>query len=176
MGLDFWFGIIGMLLSAFLYMAVIRISLRFTAGEKAEYKDLYTSYRSFWRFLGGYFLYLLIILGGLILLIVPGIIWAVKYQFFGYFVIDQRMTPRQALARSGQVTNGTKGYLLLFNLAMLGIIILGYLAFLVGILLAAPLVWIAMAYVYRGLLATETIQPVATLDGTEESIQSKKVT
>jgi hypothetical protein len=44
MGLDFWFGIIGMLLSAFLYMAVIRISLRFIDGDKAEYKDLYAAY------------------------------------------------------------------------------------------------------------------------------------
>jgi uncharacterized membrane protein len=160
-GLDLLVGIIGIILSAFLSMAVIRIGLRFTAGDKAEYRDLYAAYRSFWRFLGGYILYVLIIVGGLILLIIPGIIWAVKYQFFGYFMIDQDMTPRKALKRSGQITNGIKGYLFLFNLAMLGIIILGYLALIVGILVAGPLVWISMAYVYRVLLATETIHPIA---------------
>lgn len=140
-------------------LALFQVSLRFTAGEKADFTDLYSALPYFWKYLLGFILYVLIIAGGFILLIVPGIIWAVKYQFFGYFIIDQKMTPRRALVRSGQITKGIRGYLLLFDLAVLGIGVLGFLALLIGEVVTVPVVSIAIAYVYRKLLATEIIQP-----------------
>ncbi len=93
-------GLIGIVVSVFVYMAFTRIGLRFTAGETADYADLYLSYPLFWKFLGGYILYVLIVLGGLILLIVPGIYWGIKYHFFAYFIIDEGVSPTEALKRS----------------------------------------------------------------------------
>jgi len=149
------FGVIGFMVGIFVGMAYIKIGLRFTAGEVADFHDLYSAYPHLWNYLVGTILYALIVLGGLILCIIPGIYWGVKYQFFGYFIIDQERTPTNALTRSGQVTQGIKGYLFLFNLAQLGIIILGFLACVVGILAAIPVNVVAHAYVYRKLVATE---------------------
>jgi hypothetical protein len=157
-GLNIIFGLIGFIVSFFVGMAYIKIGLRYTAGEQADFTDLYSAYPHLWNYFLGAILYGLIVLGGLILCIIPGIYWGVKYQFFGYFIIDQEKTPTNALTRSGQVTQGIKGYLFLFNLAQLGIIILGFLACIVGVLVAIPVNIVAHAYVYRRLVATETAQ------------------
>jgi hypothetical protein len=147
--------IIDMIWVLFLALAVMQIGLRFTAGEKAGYKDLYAALPHLWHFFLGFLLYDLIITAGIFLLIIPGIIWAIKYQFFGYFIVDQGMTPRQALRRSGQVTKGAKSHLLLFDLTLFGVMLLGTLALVVGQLITAPINMMAAAWVYRRLLATE---------------------
>jgi len=152
-------AIISFVIGVFVYMAFTRIGLRFTAGETADYADLYLSYPLFWKFLGGYILYGLIVLGGLILLIVPGIYWGIKYHFFAFFIIDEELGPVEALKRSGEITYGSKWELLLLGLAFLGINLLGLLACFVGLFITVPITLVALAYVFRRLLATsETAQ------------------
>ena len=158
-GLHIVFSLIGFVVSLFVGMAYIQIGLRFTAGEQADFNDLYSAYPHLWNYFLSAILYCLIVLGGLILFIIPGIYWGVKYQFYGYFIIDQERTPTNALTRSGQVTKGIKGYLFLFNLAMFGIVILGIFVCFVGVLVAIPVALVAHAYVYRRLVATEAAQP-----------------
>ncbi|RJP35291.1 MAG: hypothetical protein C4536_01140 [Actinobacteria bacterium] len=108
-------------LIAMVYVAFIKIGLRFAAAEQANLSDLSDALSYYWRYLLGLFLYSLIFIGGLLLLIVPGIIWAVKYQFFGYFIVDKGMKPVEALTRSGQLTMGKKGQILAFDLVFLAI-------------------------------------------------------
>jgi len=93
------------------------------------------------------------VLGGTILLIVPGVIWAVKFQFFSYFIIDKGLGPIEALKKSSAITKGVKWNLLGFDLLIGGIALLGVLALLIGLLAAIPTAMIAMAFVYRKLLA-----------------------
>ena len=153
------FGIISFVAGMFVNMAQIKVGLRFSKGETADFPDLYNEYQRFWDFLLGSILYALIVLGGLILLIVPGIYWAIKYYFYGYLIIDQGMGPMDAIKKSGELTKGVKWNLLVFWLALLGIYILGFLACCVGILFAIPVIIVAVAYVYRTLLvATEAQQ------------------
>jgi hypothetical protein len=153
------FGIISFVVGMFVNMAQIKVGLRFSKGETADFPDLYNEYQRFWDFLLGSILYALIVLGGLILLIVPGIYWAIKYYFYGYLIIDQGMGPMDAIKKSGELTKGVKWNLLVFWLALLGIYILGFLACCVGVLFAIPVIMVAVAYVYRTLLvATEAQQ------------------
>jgi hypothetical protein len=153
------FGVISFVVGMFVNMAQIKISLRFSKGETADFPDLINEYPRFWDFLLGSILYALIVLGGLILLIIPGIYWAIKYHFYGYLIIDQGMGPMDAIRKSGELTDGVKWNLLLFWLVLVGIYILGFLACCVGILFAIPVMMVAVAYVYRTLLvATMTPQ------------------
>ncbi len=148
----FWaFGILSWIASLFFAIAYIRISLKLVAGQKVEFPDLWASYRVFWKFLGGEILYFLIVLGGLILLIVPGIIWAIKYSFFGYLIVEQEMGPVEAIKASGRLTHESKGNLFLLGLLFFGIMLLGALACGVGLFAAVPTVMIAHAFVYRKL-------------------------
>ena len=154
------FGIISFVIGMFVNMAQIKVGLRFSRGETADFPDLLNEYPRFWDFLLGSILYALIVIGGLILLIIPGIYWGIKYHFYGYLIIDQGMGPVDAIKKSGELTDGVKWDLLVFWLALLGIYILGFLACCVGVLFAIPVILVAVAYVYRTLLIA-TMTPLA---------------
>lgn len=156
--------IVCIVLQLIIGMGLIRISLKFADNDKAELGDLFACLPMFFKYLGGSILYGLIIIGGLILLIVPGIIWAIKFCFFGYFIIDKELGPIEALKRSSIITKGAKWDLFLFGLLTIGINILGVLALLIGLFATLPTTMVAYAFVYRKLLAqTEIAQtPVST--------------
>ncbi len=147
------FGIIGLVVSMFVNMAQVKIGLTACDQKPVDFEDLYSQYPKFLDFLIGNILYFLIVLGGLILLIIPGIYWGIKYHFFGYLILDQGMSPVEAIKKSGQITKGSWWHLFLLFLAMFGIVILGFIACCVGALVAIPIVMISIAYVYRSLLA-----------------------
>ncbi len=147
------FGLLSWIASIFFSIAFIRISLKLVDGSKPDFPDLWLGYRAFWRYLGGSILYFLIVLGGLILLIVPGIVWGIKYSFFGYFIVDRDMGPVDAIKASGRITQDTKGQLFLLGLLFFGIVILGALACGVGLFAAIPVTMIARAFVFRKLEA-----------------------
>lgn len=139
------------IIEAILNMGVTRISLNIVDGRPGEYGDLLACMHLLMRYIGASFLYLLIILLGTILLIVPGIVWGIKYQFFGYFIIDREMSPVEALKASAVVTQGIKWPLFLFDLIMVLIMAAGLLALIVGLFAALPTVIMAQAFVYRRL-------------------------
>jgi uncharacterized membrane protein len=149
------FGLLNIVISTFINMAQIRIGLDFCDQKPADYNDLVSEYPRFWRFLGGMILYGLIVFAGLILLIIPGIYWGIRYHFVGYLILDRDMGIMDALKKSGQITRGAWWHLFVFALAMMGISIIGFILCFVGSFFALPIVIVATAYVYRSLLATE---------------------
>ena len=142
-------------------MGLVKIALRFCDNEKGELADLFSQYRLFFKYLFAFILYGLIILGGYVLLIIPGIIWGIKFWFFDYFVIDKRLGPIEALKESYAITTGVKWNLFVFFLAVIGINILGALCLLVGLFATLPTTMVAWAFVYRRLLAQTEIAPVS---------------
>lgn len=109
--------------------------------------------REFFPFLLGAVVYGLLVALGFLLLLVPGIYWAVKYGFWGYALIDKKLNPLDALRVSAELTAGEKWHLLGFGLALLGVNLLGALALGVGVLVTLPTSALAAAYVYRRLEA-----------------------
>ncbi len=129
----------------------IKMSLRISDGENPPVKDIFSAYGVFWRYLGASILYGLIILGGFILLIIPGIIWTIKYSFAPLIVIDTKAGPIAALKESGRITDGSKWKLFGFGLLSALVAAAGYLAFFVGALVTIPITTFAWVYVYRTL-------------------------
>lgn len=153
-------SIIGWVLYMIISMGLIKISLKFCDNEKGKFTDLFSSFPLFLKFLFGSILYELIILGGAILLIIPGIIWAIQFQFFSYFIIDKGFGPIEALKKSSLITKGAKWDLFLFGL-LLGLInILGAICFLIGLFATIPTTIIAKAFVYRKLLSQAEVAPI----------------
>jgi hypothetical protein len=112
--------IIGWLLAIFIQMSVVNITLRLNKGGEPDFKDIYSAYPYFGKFILAAVLYGLLVLAGLILFVIPGIYWAIKYHFFGYFVIGQNMDPLDALKRSGEITKGSRWSLLVLFIASSG--------------------------------------------------------
>jgi uncharacterized membrane protein len=154
-------GILGLVVQ----LGLIKISLKFCDGVKGQFDDLLSSFHLLLKFIGGAILYLLIILAGMLLFIIPGIIWGIKYSLFPYFLVDNEMGPIEAIKASGAATDGAKWDLFLFGM-LLGLInIAGALLFLVGLFVTIPLSMVAYSYVYRQLAGkTGSVSPSAEPD------------
>ena len=92
----------------------------------------------------------IIIIVGLILFIIPGIIFAIKLQFVDYLIVDKKMGI-DSLSKSWNMTKGVKWNLFLLWILIALINIAGALLLLVGLFITVPLSVVATAYVYRKL-------------------------
>jgi hypothetical protein len=142
----------GYLVQTATQMGLIRISLRLVDGQQPRYGDLFGDLPTLWRYIAGNLLFLLIILGGLLLLVIPGVIWSIQYQFAPFLIVDRNIGIREAFKESAGITSGVKWDLFLFFLMVMGINLLGLMAFVIGLFVTLPATMIAYTFVYRKLL------------------------
>jgi len=143
--------------SVLINIGLIKIALRFCDKEKGKISDLFSQYHLFFNYLFAWLIYSLIVFIGILLFIVPGIIWSIQFLFYPYFVVDKGLGPIQALKRSSILTKGIKWDLFVFSLMLLGINLLGALFLLVGLFVTLPVSWVALAFIYRKLLVQAEI-------------------
>ncbi len=149
--ISFIFSIIGWIIQMVTSIGVIVVTLKFVDKKKAEFDDIYKHYGLLMNYFLGSLLYGLIVIGGLILFIVPGIIWGIKYQYYAYLIIDKGLSPLEAIKKSGQITAGYKWKLFGLGIIFAGITLLGVFALGVGLIIAWPIIALSGAYVYRKL-------------------------
>ena len=151
--LAFIIGFIGWILTIIISLGLIKIALRFINNEKGEFSDIFSQYALFFNYLLAGIIYYAIVIIGLILFIIPGIIWGVKYQFFTYFIVDKKAGPIEALKKSAEITKGAKWNLFIFGILLGFINLAGALCFAVGLFITIPITMIAQVFVYRKLLS-----------------------
>jgi len=142
-------------------MAFIRTALKLHDGDKVDLSRPGELLTGFFPYLLTSVLYGLIVGGGMVLLIVPGVIWAVQFGFATFVSVDRKLDPIAALQESSHLTKGERWHLLAFGLAALGVNLVGALAFGVGLLVTIPTTTIGAAYVFRRLQATVEHAPPA---------------
>ena len=142
---------VSLFLNIIVGMGIIHISLKIYDRRKVRYDDIVETAPLFFRYIIASFLYTCIVIAGLVLLIVPGIVWAIKYGFYPFVMIDRNTGVIESLKKSAEITEGAKlelltlGFLLgLINFA--GLIPLG-----LGLFLSVPIGWMAAVYAYRRL-------------------------
>ncbi len=143
------------IVSMILEMGIKRTAIDAAEGKNADLSKLFSEINKFWRYLGTSILYGLIVFGGMILLVVPGIIWAIQFHYASYLVIDKNMRPIEALKESSRLTAGRKWSLFGFFIVLVLVNIAGALLLLIGLLVTIPLSIIAGALVYKALLKSE---------------------
>ena len=120
--------------------------------------------RPFWKFLGASLLLGLAIGIGFVLLIVPGVIFALMFMFTTFIVIERELGPVEAMTESRRITRGYKWPLLGFGLLLVLINLLGLVALVVGILVSIPVSSLAVVHAYRVLSGKAGTRPAdATL-------------
>jgi len=147
-------------------LGLLRVALKTVDGHLASVDDLFPlgGAQDFFSFLLAAVLYGLMVGFGLALLVVPGVILAVRYGLWGLVVVDQHADPLEAFKRSAVVTEGVRWELLVFGLALAGVNMVGALALGVGLLATIPVTAVAAARVYRQLVArAEAKAPSVTL-------------
>lgn len=133
-------------------LGMVKIPIMLADGKDAKFSDVWvTNWKLMLKFLGAGLLSGLIVLCGFILLIIPGIIFAMKLVFVPYFVVDKGLGPIQAIKASWNATKGNLLELGLLAVLSVLVVIAGVLAVLVGLIWAVPTTMVAQAYAYRKL-------------------------
>jgi len=156
-GFQLAFELLGALVDLLLILGLIRASLEVVDGTTPR---LGTVFRpdGYGPYLVASIFFLVGVYVGFILLVVPGVVFAVIFQFYGYVVAEHPdITATGALRQSAAITRGARlrlaglaGVLVCLNLA-------GALC-VVGLIFTYAITALALAYVYRVL----TNQPIVT--------------
>ena len=154
---SFLFSLLVWIVSSVISMGIINISLEFVDKKKPVLKDLYYTKKIF-NFILVSIIRTAIVAVGFILLIVPGIIFAIKLQFAEYLIVDKKLDAVDSLKGSWEMTKGVKWNLFLFGLLLALINVLGFLALIVGLVITVPLSMVATAFVYRKLLSQTNLK------------------
>lgn len=150
---------ISMVVGIVLAMGLIRAALAVTEGRTPSV-SMFLETDGFWSYLVASLLVGIGILTGLILLIVPGIILAVMWQFFGYVIVDRPGTRAvESMGRSADITRGNRWPLFGLVLLLLLINILGAVLCGVGLIATYGVTALTIAYAYKVLSG----EPVAGL-------------
>lgn len=145
---------IGSLLSiavALVFQAfMIRGALLEVDGHKPEIGDFFKLHNF------GWFVVAAIIVGvattiGLILLVIPGIVIAFFLYWTFNFVVDRNMTAMDAVKSSFNAIKSDGGNLFLLAILNTLIVIAGFIALFVGLLIAAPVAALASMVAYRAI-------------------------
>lgn len=132
------------------------MGVRAADGLTVYFRDLFARFDCFFKYFLSSLVYMVIVGIGLILFIVPGIIWSIRFGLYPFFIADQKAGPLEALKLSSQATYGYKWDLFKLSLLFVLACIVGALLFLVGLLVVLPVFTIAYAIVYRRLISRES--------------------
>jgi uncharacterized membrane protein len=156
-GFQLAFELLGALIDLLLLLGLIRASLEVVDGATPRLGEVFRpdGYGPYLAasifFLGGTYL-------GIVLLIVPGVVFAVVFQFYGYVVAEHPdITATAALRRSAEITRGTRLRLIGLAVVLVCLNLAGALC-VVGLIVTYGISALALAYVYRVLSG----QPIAT--------------
>ena len=172
---------VNVLLQLIIGMGIIRLAIHYARDEKISIKEAFYPTKELAQYIIGSLFYLGIVIVGSILLIVPGIIWGLRYQFFPYLVVEKGMGAREALRKSRDIAKGHTWSLFVLALIVLFINIIGGIT-IVGFILTVPISFMTMVYVYRKLLdahdaksTEQTAIEVQKIELTTAELESKAI-
>lgn len=122
------------------------------------------NFRQFLTLIGIGIVTAIIVVVGLVLLIIPGLYFAIRLAFAQLAYVDHQDGVKKSLERSWHMVKGKIFWtVVLVALVQVGILIVGFLALFIGLLVAYPLTMLVYARFYRALdthhrtMATEPV-------------------
>ncbi|MCJ7807206.1 MAG: hypothetical protein MUP73_00550 [Dehalococcoidia bacterium] len=149
--LGFLAFIYGILIAGPVQYGVAFAYLKAARGDKLETKDMFEAFKNYWNAVLASLFVCIIIVIGLVLLIVPGIIFACKLAFTPYLVVDRKMAVMEAIEESWRMTGGHAWKVFFIGLLAIPICIAGLLCFIVGIIISLMCVNLAFASLYHAV-------------------------
>jgi uncharacterized membrane protein len=152
-----WAGIVVFVFISFAYGVLVLGPLQFgmyycylkaARGENLQVGDLFVIKENYINIMLAALLSNIIIGIGVMMLIIPGIIFACKLAFVPYLVIDKKMDAIKALQTSWKMTDGYAMNIFVMGLLAIFIAIGGFIAFVVGVIVAAMWIYASFASLY----------------------------
>jgi uncharacterized membrane protein len=130
----------------------IKLLLKLIDGEVTSVKELIQHSGLFLKYIGAYAWFALGSTIGLILFIIPGFYWILKYGFAPIIVIDEHVSIKAAFKMSGDITKGVKWKLLGLLVLMILVNIAGAVVLFIGLFVSIPVSMLAYLSIYRKLI------------------------
>ena len=129
----------------------LQICLALYDGGEPTFADTFR--RLAWgpKFLAGQMLYLLMVVVGLVLFVVPGLYLGVRYALFGFCMVTCEADLIHSFPQSAILSAGTKTHLLAIFVSLLVLNVLGASLLGLGLFVTIPLSVLMMTAVYRQL-------------------------
>jgi uncharacterized membrane protein len=118
--------------------------LRAARNQSFEVKEILNGFNNYINIVLANLLVIVLVGVGLVLFIIPGIIAFCRLAFVPYIVMDQKLSPVEAVKKSWKITRGHAWTIFGMGLLAIPIIIGGVLLLLVGVIFAA--MWILTAF------------------------------
>ncbi len=147
--------VFGQVVQAFFQAGYAKMYLTAARGGTPEISDIFGGASRFLPMLGALVLWFIIFAVGLMLLVVPGVIFGLGTMLYPYYVVERGMGPIEALQASWDATTGQKGKLFVLSLCWFGISIVGMVACCVGTFASLAVIMLTQAIVYVRLTGTE---------------------
>ena len=147
-----FFHLLNVLIGYYSMFIFIHVGLKIHRGERPTIKDVFDiDLARFGLYIVAAFLTMILITGGFILLIIPGILLAIRLSFTGFALVEDRLDPIESIKKSWALSRGRFWPLFGFACVLFLINIAGAIALGVGLLFTSPLCLLATVYVYKKL-------------------------
>ncbi|MCI0452320.1 MAG: hypothetical protein L0Z51_08000 [Candidatus Latescibacteria bacterium] len=146
---QFALGLIELGVSATLSLGLAKIYLRFRDGERPVFENLFDGIAHFHKYLGASIIVFFAVMMGLVLLVVPGIVFLIRLWFLGFVIVDTKVGPLEAIQQSWDVSRGHTRDLFFLFFILVGVNLLGLICLGVGVLISLPVSGLALAHIYR---------------------------
>jgi hypothetical protein len=104
--LQFAISIITTVVSAILELGLAKIYLCFRDGKKPVFENLFDGLGQVHKYIGASIVVFFAVLMGLILFVVPGIVFLIRLWFLGFVIVDSKAGPLEAIQHSWDISRG----------------------------------------------------------------------
>lgn len=141
----------GLLLLGPLEYGIAYVNLRAARSDQPKAGDILEVFKYYADAVLANILVGAIVCAGLILLIVPGIVFACKLAFTPYLVVDRRMKVIDAVKESWRMTDGYAWQVFFIGLLSIPIAFAGLICFGVGVIVSIMWIHLAFASLYHAV-------------------------
>ncbi len=134
-----------------LEVGLIQICLALFDEKQVSYSDIFRGLHFGAKFFVAQFIYCVAVLVGLILLIIPGIYFGVRYFLFGFYFVQGTSDLKHSFQQSAVANQGSMRFLSLFFIIIFLLNILGASLLGVGLIVTIPLSVMMTTSIYRQL-------------------------
>lgn len=141
-----------LVVSAFLHMGMYRIALKAVDGQPFGFNDYMEAAPNFLNYCCAAVLNFLMMMVGVLAFLVGSLVVMVLFYWYGFLIVDKRMGPLQALGGSLTLCKGAYADVAILWLVVFAINLVGFLAFVIGLIPAQLLTLLVLGRAYRRLL------------------------
>ena len=150
----FVINIVGMFISGILTLGLIDISFKVIKNKDFNITNLFNRTDLISKYIFAYSLYMIAVFFGVVMLIIPGIIFSIRFSQWMYLVVDKKdISAIESLKMSWRITKGHTLDLIVFALFTIIIVFVGIIFTLgLGTIVLIPVSIIASNLFYQELI------------------------